>query len=60
MSHYTILCKSGKQTRDFWGVVILVSSNFFYNGGAFNKIIIPFALVGYETGYSQLISNARS
>ena len=25
----------------------------------FNKTIIPFALVGYETGYSQLISNAR-
>ena len=27
----------------------------------FNKTtIIPFALVGYETGYSQLISNVRS
>ena len=26
----------------------------------FNKTIIPFALIGYETGYSQLISNARS
>ena len=26
----------------------------------FNKTIIPFALVGYETGYSQLISNAHS
>ena len=26
----------------------------------FNKTIIPFALVGYETGYSQLISNACS
>ena len=25
----------------------------------FNKTIIPFTLVGYETGYSQLISNAR-
>ena len=26
----------------------------------FNKTIIPFALVGYETGYSQLIPNAHS
>ena len=26
----------------------------------FDKTIIPFALVGYETGYSQLISKARS
>ena len=26
----------------------------------FNKTIIPFTLVGYETGYSQLISNAHS
>ena len=25
-----------------------------------NKTIIPFTLVGYETGYSQLISNAHS
>ena len=25
-----------------------------------NETIIPFAVVGYETGYSQLISNARS
>ena len=33
-----MLCKYGKQTRDFWGV--------------FNKTIIPFALVGYEIGYS--------
>ena len=32
--------KYGKQMRDF--------------GGVFNKKIIPFALVGYEIGYSQL------
>ena len=25
-----------------------------YFGGIFNKTIIPFALVGYEIGYSQL------
>ena len=25
-----MLYKNGKQTRDFWGVFILVSSNFFY------------------------------
>ena len=29
-------------------------------GDVFNETIIPFALVGYEIGYSQLISNARS
>ena len=23
MSHYTMLCKYGKQTREFWGVLIL-------------------------------------
>ena len=34
-----MLYKYGKQTRDFWGV--------------FDKTIIPFALVGYEIGYSQ-------
>ena len=27
---------------------------FLYFGGFFNKTIIPFALVGYEIGYSQL------
>ena len=34
--------------------------NFLYSGGAFNKTIIPIALVGYEIGYNQLISNASS
>ena len=34
--------------------LFLASSNFLYFGGVFNKTIIPFALVGYEIGYSQL------
>ena len=46
--------KYGKQTRDFWACLLLVLSNFLYFGGVFNKTIIPFALVGYEIGYSQL------
>ena len=54
MSHYTMHYKYSKQTRDFWGVCILVWSNFLSFGGVFNKTIIPFALVGYEIGYSQL------
>ena len=54
MYHYTMLHKHGKQTRDFWGVLFLVYSIFLYFGGIFNKTIIPFALVGYEIGYSQL------
>ena len=49
-----MLCKYGKQTRDFRAFLFLVSSNFLYFGGVFNKSIIPFALVGYEIGYSQL------
>ena len=54
MSHYTMLYKYGKQTRDFGpGVFILVSSNFLYSGGTFNKTIIPLALV-------EMRSNARS
>ena len=56
MSHYTMLCKYGKQMRDFLAFLFLVSSNFLYFGGVFNKTIIPFALVGYEIGYSQLSS----
>ena len=38
----------------FGAFLFLVSSNFLYFGGVFNKTIIPFALVGYEIGYSQL------
>ena len=37
----------------FGAFLILVSSNFLYFGGVFNKTIIPFALVGYQIGYSQ-------
>ena len=44
----------------FGAFLFLVKSIFLYFGGVFNKTIIPFALVGYEIGYSQLISNARS
>ena len=49
-----MLCKYGKQTCDFWGVLLLVSSNYLYFGGIFNETIIPFRLVGYEAGFSQL------
>ena len=44
-----MLCKYGKQTRDFWGV-FLVKSNFLYFWVFFNKTIIPFALVGCQIG----------
>ena len=37
----------------FGAFLFLVSSNFQYFGGVFNKTIIPFVLVGYEIGYSQ-------
>ena len=37
----------------FGTFLFLVSSNFLYFGGVFNKTIIPFSLVGYEIGYSQ-------
>ena len=37
----------------FGALLLLVSSNFLYFGGVFNKTIIPFALVGYEIGYSR-------
>ena len=38
----------------FEAFLFLVSFNFLYFGGVFNKSVIPFALVGYEIGYSQL------
>ena len=54
MSHYTMLYKYGRQKRDFfWRFYPLFSLFFLYFGGVFNKAIIPFALVGYEIGYSQ-------
>ena len=40
-----MLCKYGKQTRDFWGVLIFSFSNFQYFGGVFRKTIIPFVLL---------------
>ena len=49
-----MICKYGKQTRDFGGVFIFSHVIFLYFGSVFNKTIIPFALVGYEIGYSQL------
>ena len=49
-----MFCKYGKQTRDFGGVFIF-SLNVLYFGGAFDKTIISFTLVGYEIGYSQLV-----
>ena len=49
-----MLFQYGKKTHDFGAFLFLVESNFPYFGGAFNKTIIPFALVGYEIGYSQL------
>ena len=48
-----MLCKYGKQTLDFWGIFIFSLVYFLCFGGVFNKTIIPFALVGYEIGYSQ-------
>ena len=36
----------------FGAFLFLVSSNFLNFGGVFNKTIIPFALVGYEIGYT--------
>ena len=38
----------------FGAFLLLVSTNFLYFGTFFNETIIPFALVGYEIGYSQL------
>ena len=49
-----MLCKYGKQTRDFWGVFTFSFVLFSIFWGVFNKTIIPFALVGYEIGHSQL------
>ena len=48
-----MLYKYDEQTSDFWGVFILSLVYFSMFWGVFNKTIIPFALVGYEIGYSQ-------
>ena len=56
-SHYTMLYKYGKHTRDFFGRFYCYFSLVLYIlGGAFNKTIIPLTLVGYE----MIIANARS
>ena len=54
MSHYTMLCKYGNQTCDFWGLFIFSLIYFSLFWQRFIKKIIPSALVGYEIGYSQL------
>ena len=38
----------------FGAFLFLVWCNFLFSGGVFNKTIIPFALVVYKIGYSQL------
>ena len=48
-----MLYKYGKQTRDILGFFVLSLVYFSIFWGRFNKTIIPFALVGYEIGYSQ-------
>ena len=49
-----MLYKYGKQTRELGAFLFLIYSIFIYFGGVFDKTIIPFVLVGYEIGYSQL------
>ena len=49
-----MLYKYGKQTRELGAFLFLIYSIFIYFGGVFDKTIIPFALVGYEIGCSQL------
>ena len=48
-----MLYKYGTQTRDILGFFVFSLVYFSIFGGVFNKTIIPFALVGYEIGYSQ-------
>ena len=43
----------------FGAFLFLVYSNFLYFGGVFNNTIIPFALGGYEIGYSYLPSHIQ-
>ena len=38
----------------FGTFLFLVLIIFYILGGVFNKTVIPFALVGYDIGYSQL------
>ena len=48
-----MLCKYGKQTRDFGGVFTFSFVQFSILWGVLNKTITPVALVRYEIGYSQ-------
>jgi len=51
-----MLYKYGKSMHDFWGAfLILFCFSFLYFGGAFNKTIIPLALVGYK----RIIANSE-
>ena len=65
MSQYVYLTSRGYTTShlhqvffrfrtDFLAFVAGISYFKFLDFKEFNKTIIPFALVGYETGYSQL------
>ena len=49
-----MLCKYGKQMHNFGGAFIFSLVNFSIFWGRFNETIIPFELVGYEIGSSQL------
>jgi len=53
MSHYTMLYKYGKRTRDLWGhFYFFIFFYFFFLFSkfwdVFNKTIIPLARVGHE------------
>jgi len=49
MSHYTMLYKYGKSTREFLGPFnFYFLFSFLYFGGVFNETIMELALVGYE------------
>ena len=66
-----MLCKYGKQTRDFWGVLLLVSSSFLYFGAFLIKqlfhsrlldtrLVIANSALRASLAIYHLISNARS
>ena len=48
-----MLCKYGKQARDFSGVFTFSFVQFFIFWGIFNKTVIPFALIGYLPSHIQ-------
>ena len=66
-----MLCKYGKQTRDFWGFLLLVSSNFLYFGAFLIKqlfhsrlldmrLVIANSALWASLAIYHLISNVRS